>query len=64
MSNEDRGKCVFRGCGEGFQRLSTFDLHRVGAWPERSCLTVTQMQGKGWRRDAKGNWRRAARAQP
>ncbi|CAB4121282.1 SprT-like zinc ribbon domain containing protein [uncultured Caudovirales phage] len=53
---EDRGKCRCGGCGEQFQRLSTFDRHRTGPYIDRRCLTVVEMSAKGWRLNQAGRW--------
>jgi hypothetical protein len=54
-----------RGCGCDFTSVKLFDRHRVGVHvydysPEqpdgRRCLTVEEMQSKGWERDARGRW--------
>lgn len=52
------------GCGENFRTVSLFDDHRVGKHGvregemRRRCLTVGEMEGRGWRRDTNGQWSR------
>lgn len=50
-------RCQCPTCGEAFNRVSTFDRHRVGDFGvDRRCLSVEQMQAKGWRTNAAGFW--------
>jgi len=53
-------RCRCASCGGLFNSVSVFDRHRVGNWesrgPGRRCLTVSEMQGKGWRINARGFW--------
>jgi hypothetical protein len=50
-------RCQCTACGEYFNRVSTFDKHRTGAYDERRrCLSVPEMEGKGWKRNAAGFW--------
>jgi hypothetical protein len=58
---EDRGKCLCRACNQTFRRLSTFDIHRVGPWTDRRCLSVAEMLARGFSQDSLGYWRQAAR---
>lgn len=61
-------RCQCAGCGEHFNRVSTFDKHRTGAFDgSRRCRTEDEMLAKGWLRNAAGfwitgagNWRRTA----
>lgn len=64
-------RCECTGCGELFNRVSTFDKHRVGNLAKpgdwagtRRCLTVDEMAGKGWRLNDKGFWITEARELP
>ena len=58
----NRNQCP--SCGEYFNRTSSFDRHRTGAFgtgidgtsPERRCLTINEMQAKGFRKSAHGFW--------
>jgi hypothetical protein len=55
-------RCQCTGCGEYFNRVSTFDKHRVGEHGvNRHCLTEAQMTDKGWSRNAAGFWITAPR---
>ena len=56
-------RCECAACGERFNRVSTFDKHRVGEFAKpgewantRRCLSVDEMQAKGWRANDKGYW--------
>jgi hypothetical protein len=44
-------------CGEDFQGVRLQQRHRTGRASSKRCLTPTEMQAKGWRRDEKGRWR-------
>jgi hypothetical protein len=44
-------------CHQSFTSTHSGDMHRVGEHGvDRRCLTVTEMQGKGMRRNSKGIW--------
>ena len=59
----NRCQCV--ACGEYFNRVSTFDKHRVGDHETgRHCLTPEQMGAKEWKPNAKGFWVTKSRAWP
>lgn len=50
-------RCQCTGCGEYFNRVSTFDRHRVGEHGvDRRCLTVEEMEAKTWRKNEAGFW--------
>lgn len=50
-------RCQCTACGEGFNRVSTFDRHRVGEFDvDRRCLTTAEMEAKGWRYNAQRFW--------
>lgn len=50
-------RCQCAKCGEFFNRVSTFDKHRVGEFGvDRRCLTVDEMRAKGWQKNAAGFW--------
>ena len=61
-------RCQCTGCGAYFNRVSTFDKHRIGEFGvDRRCMTQEQMTAKGWRLNAAGfyvtaagTWTRAA----
>lgn len=54
--------CQCMACGEYFNRVSTFDKHRVGEHgPERRCLTAEEMAAKGWSHNSRGLWITARR---
>jgi hypothetical protein len=63
-------RCLCGACGEFFNRASTFTAHRTGPFapigrPDtRRCLTVAEMQVRGWSRDAAGFWRPGASQSP
>jgi hypothetical protein len=59
-------------CGADFTSVRLFDGHRIGVHeyessPERPdgrrCLTLLEMQAKGWEKDARGRWLDPAKAQ-
>lgn len=48
-------RCQCTACGTYFNRVSTFDKHRVGEFgADRRCLTADEMTAKGWRENAAG----------
>jgi hypothetical protein len=50
-------RCQCTACGEYFNRVSTFDRHRVGSYEDgRRCLSAPEMEDKGWKRNAAGFW--------
>lgn len=53
-------RCRCSACGELFNSVSLFDRHRVGTWEHRGanrrCLTIPQMQARGWRLNVRGFW--------
>lgn len=58
-------KCECTACGQFFNRVSTFDRHRVGQFGvDRRCLTMDEMTAKGWRLNDKRFWLTEARALP
>lgn len=58
-------KCECPACGEMFNRVSTFDKHRVGTFGvDRRCLSPEEMAAKGWRVNDRGFWLTEARALP
>jgi hypothetical protein len=54
-------QCECTACKQLFGRTSTFDAHRQGKVGERRCLSVMEMEEKGWRRNPKEFWKRAPR---
>ena len=65
--------CECTACGLFFGGVSTFDQHRVFMdkdakgkyiedWERRRCLTVAEMEAKGWRPDENGFWGRPYKA--
>jgi hypothetical protein len=58
-------RCQCTRCGTYFNRVSTFDKHRIGRFGiDRRCMTAAEMAAKGWRPNAagfmvtgEGNWR-------
>ena len=65
-------RCRCTSCGEYFNSVSIFDLHRVGSWQDRGahrrCLTVEEMRARGYLKNASGFWieksRQNARERP
>ena len=57
--------CQCSGCLEYFNSTSVFTRHRVGDWQNRGanrrCLSVVEMEAKGWLRNAGGFWIEKAR---
>ena len=55
-------RCQCPSCDEPFNRVSTFDKHRVGEFAgtggtnTRRCLTPEEMQAKGWSHNKAGFW--------
>lgn len=49
-------RCQCPMCGTYFNRVSTFDRHRIGAGDERRCLTEEEMRKRGWQPNAAGFW--------
>lgn len=53
-------RCRCQACGELFNSVSVFTRHRVGRWEKRGalrrCLTIPQMQVRGWHVNARGFW--------
>jgi hypothetical protein len=55
-------RCRCSACGERFNSAKTFDGHRVGPFSpitrptQRRCLSVEQMQAKGWLLNDAGFW--------
>ena len=55
-------RCECAACGQRFNRVSTFDKHRVGDFAgvggvnTRRCLNAEEMQAKGWRTNDSGYW--------
>lgn len=44
-------------CGETFNSVYPFDLHRIGEFgKDRRCLTVLEMQERGWVKNKRGLW--------
>ena len=61
--NLGTSRCQCPACGEYFNRVSTFDRHRSGSYAkpgewsgDRRCLTVSEMQAKGWMKNSAGFW--------
>lgn len=58
-------KCRCAACGQYFKSSGTFTYHRVGNWENqganRRCLTVAEMQAKGWLLNETGHWIREKR---
>ena len=58
-------RCQCAACGEIFNSVSVFDLHRVGpsrGYPStRRCLTFGEMMVRGWSQNARSFWIRCKR---
>jgi hypothetical protein len=50
----DRCRCT--ACNELFNSTYVFDLHRVGKYPARRCLSSDEMGGRGYSKNAHGFW--------
>lgn len=48
--------CRCNACGKYFTAVTPFDLHRVGAYEARRCLTTAEMLGIGMRENGRGYW--------
>jgi hypothetical protein len=56
-------RCQCPTCAEYFNGVQPFDKHRVGdIGKDRRCLTVAEMQARGWMRSPAGFW--SERADP
>lgn len=56
-------RCKCSACGEFFNSVSVFDLHRTGLYPPkgvRRCRTPEEMLSKGYLRNAGGFWIRCS----
>jgi len=50
-------RCQCSGCREYFNSDSAFDRHRTGPYTsERRCLTVSEMENDGFRKNGGGWW--------
>src|SRR3546814_2559523 len=56
-------RCQCAACGLHFTSAREFDRHRIGRYAElgqwqgaRRCLTVAELQARGWRTNARGFW--------
>lgn len=50
-------RCFFRGCGEYFNSVRSFDRHRAWASPvAQRCLTHEELVGKGMSVNSSGFW--------
>lgn len=48
--------CQCGGCGQVFNSLKPFDLHRAGEIGERRCLTPEEMTRVGMVKNKYGRW--------
>lgn len=55
-------RCLCRTCGQYFNSMSMFDAHRVGAYPERRCLSPDELAQRGYTHNLAGFWIRAHKA--
>lgn len=55
-----KNRCKCTHCGEHFTTLRGFDRHRKGSFRDRGahrrCLTVDEMQERGWHLNPQGFW--------
>src|SRR3546814_8225222 len=56
-------RCQCAACGLHFTSAREFDRHRIGRYAElgqwqgaRRCLTVAELQARGWRTNERGFW--------
>ena len=49
-------RCLCRCCGQHFNSLTAFDMHRVGRPEARRCFSPEEMGGLGMTRNAGGFW--------
>ena len=50
-------RCQCPTCGEYFNGVQPFDHHRIGQYSiDRRCLTVAELDARGWVRNAAGFW--------
>jgi hypothetical protein len=55
-------RCQCTGCGQQFNRTTTFARHRVASFGTlrdpggRRCLSTEEMQDRGWRLNGAGFW--------
>jgi hypothetical protein len=60
MKLTDGKRCQCARCGEYFNSVTIFDLHRYGRYTfdpaTRRCLTGAQMTAKGWGKNPAGFW--------
>lgn len=50
-------RCQCPTCGAYFNGLAGFDAHRIGPFDgTRRCLTVAEMEARGWVRNDAGFW--------
>ena len=58
--------CQCAVCGEVFNSVSVFDLHRIGSCQgqlsARRCLAIHEMAARGWSKNARGFWVRRKRS--
>lgn len=59
--NLGKSRCQCAGCGQYFNRVSTFDKHRKGDYSARRCLSSDEMAALGWRLNDAGFWITAPR---
>lgn len=52
-------QCECTACGERFGVESTFSAHRVGEHGQRRCLSIEEMDAKGWFKNERGLWKRS-----
>jgi hypothetical protein len=56
-------KCQCTACHLYFNSTYAFDKHRTGHWAQRACLTVLDMQSRGWTLSPSGHWRTPRRGE-
>ena len=56
MLRQGSDHCRCMECGEYFNSTYAFDLHRVGALPNKRCLSTLELGSGGWGRGPLGHW--------
>jgi len=56
INNDTSGRCMCRGCGNFFNSVKWFDIHRIWAGKTRICRSPEWMTEKGWALTGLGFW--------
>lgn len=54
-------RCRCNACGEYFNTTGVFDRHRQGPYTARRCMSVAEMEAKGYSVSGRGFWIRRKR---